>query len=96
MRADRTLRIYVNFYQNAEILILILTFIKPKRKSKPSKGHRHMRVHRMNEIFIIRISSLFGHKRVLSGYEVIQCLVIGTLRGDPHELRSFNALLPHF
>ena len=38
MRADRTLRIYVNFYQNAEILILILTFIKPKRKSKPSKN----------------------------------------------------------
>ena len=42
----------------------------------------------MNEIFIIRISSLFGHKRVLSGYEVIQCLVIGTLRGVLAPMRS--------
>ena len=49
-----------------------------------------MMVGRMDEILIIRISSLFGHKRPLSGYEVIQCLVIGTLRGDPHELRSAN------
>ena len=52
-----------------------------------------MMVGRMNEILIITISSFFGHKRPLSGYEVIQCLVIGTLRGDPHELRSANAMM---
>ena len=52
-----------------------------------------MMVGRMNEILIIRISSLFGHKCPLSEYEVIQCFVIGTLRGGVASISSDQQMM---